>query len=902
MKTITKNLLIVVAMITTVMIIGCPHNSPKPEPEYKEPARYTVSFHKNDTNAKGSMDPQTFVEGVEQKLTPNLFDLTNHEFKGWALTPEGDKKYIDQQSITVSSDMTLYAVWEQKICTITFEKNADDAVGSMNSQQLENSIPERISKNTFTRPNFEFLGWATSPDGEKVYEDNQEISLKKSITLYAKWAREIVYVSFEKNAESATGEMEPQSFGAGDPLTLKPNAFENTGYKFAGWALTADGTKQYDDAEKITITANTTLYALWEIDYKKVTVTHWQQNLADDGYTEVVADKTEHDVQITKEFTATAKTYTGFKLKTTPTPITINGDMTIPVYYDREVYTLTLTNFDASYFTAHKDLVGASLQGNTLTGRYGAEISALNDNKKIRREKYVFLSWKPIIPSTLTSNGTHTANWEFFEMKTGPEINEILKTLEHANCSFVPSNLAPSYYSGSIKLTTDNSTKHCYVWKDGNTIYYYAEGYTNGSKLIPLNADSSKMFSNLKFVNIDLSKFNTSNVTDMSNMFNMPWGSKLTAIDLSNFDTSNVTNMSSMFYNCEILTSLDLSSFNTSNVTNMSGMFYNCNSLTSLDLSKFNTSNVTSMEWMFDGCSSLTSLDLTSFDTSNVTDMQEMFYNCSSLTSLDLSSFNTSKVTYMSDMFYGCSSLTNLDLSSFNTSKVTDMTYMFCGCRKLTNLDLSSFDTSKVTDMRYMFSNCTSLTSLDLSSFNTSNVTYMHSMFNGCSSLTSLDLSCFNTSKVTYMVDMFNGCSSLTSLDLSCFNTSNVTNMQEMFYNCSSLTSLDLSSFNTSKVTYMSDMFYGCSSLTSLDLSSFDTSKVIDMSIMFYNCSLLTSIYVKPNTDWSTSSVLASSTIMFTGCKNLIGGNGTVFNTNKTDKAYARVDGLDGKPGYFTAK
>ncbi|MBQ7612023.1 MAG: InlB B-repeat-containing protein, partial [Spirochaetaceae bacterium] len=135
MKTITKNLLIVVAMITTVMIIGCPHNSPKPEPEYKEPARYTVSFHKNDTNAKGSMDPQTFVEGVEQKLTPNLFDLTNHEFKGWALTPEGDKKYIDQQSITVSSDMTLYAVWEQKICTITFEKNADDAVGSMNSQQ-----------------------------------------------------------------------------------------------------------------------------------------------------------------------------------------------------------------------------------------------------------------------------------------------------------------------------------------------------------------------------------------------------------------------------------------------------------------------------------------------------------------------------------------------------------------------------------------------------------------------------------------------------------------------------------------------------------------------------------------------------------------------------------------------
>ena len=34
--------------------------------------------------------------------------------------------------------------------------------------------------------------------------------------------------------------------------------------------------------------------------------------------------------------------------------------------------------------------------------------------------------------------------------------------------------------------------------------------------------------------------------------------------------------MSGMFYNCENLTELNLSSFNTNNVTNMSGMFYSC--------------------------------------------------------------------------------------------------------------------------------------------------------------------------------------------------------------------------------------------------------------------------------------------------------------------------------------
>ena len=197
-------------------------------------------------------------------------------------------------------------------------------------------------------------------------------------------------------------------------------------------------------------------------------------------------------------------------------------------------------------------------------------------------------------------------------------------------------------------------------------------------------------------------------------------------LDLSSFDTSNVTNMSSMFYGCSSLTSLDLSNFNTSSVTNMQSMFSQCSSLTSLDLSSFNTSSVTNMDSMFSGCSSLTSLDLSSFNTSSVTDMQSMFSQCSLLTSLDVSGFNTSKVTNMSDMFRDCSSLTSLDLSGFNTSNVTDMYMMFCNCSSLTNLDLSSFNTSKVTNMSYMFSSCSKLqTQINITNANTTSYRYM---------------------------------------------------------------------------------------------------------------------------------------------------------------------------------
>ena len=148
------------------------------------------------------------------------------------------------------------------------------------------------------------------------------------------------------------------------------------------------------------------------------------------------------------------------------------------------------------------------------------------------------------------------------------------------------------------------------------------------------------------------------------------------------------------------LENLDLSGFNTSNVTNMEYMFRNCSSLTSIDLKNFNTSKVTNMSYMFYECSSLINLDLSGFNTSSVTTMNDMFSWCSSLTSLDLSSFNTSKVTAMAGMFEGCSSLTSLDISSFNTSNVTNMRFMFSNCSKLqTQINIMNTGTTSYSSM-----------------------------------------------------------------------------------------------------------------------------------------------------------------------------------------------------------
>ena len=333
-------------------------------------------------------------------------------------------------------------------------------------------------------------------------------------------------------------------------------------------------------------------------------------------------------------------------------------------------------------------------------------------------------------------------------------------------------------------------------WLDGTT---WKVSTQDSSKVVNFNQYSSGMFYYKKsLTNIDFNNVDTSNVTNMREMFD--GCSKLTSLDLSNFDTSNVTYMYAMFLDCSNLTSLDLSGFNTSNVTNMSNMFDHCSQLTSLDLGSFNTSNVTYMREMFDSCRNLTSLNLSSFDTSNVTNIYGMFHACANLTSLDLNSFDTSNVTDMHGMFLGCSNLTSLDLSGFNTSNVTNMSNMFDGCSKLPFLDLSSFNTSNVKSMSYMFSGCSKLTSLDLSSLDTSNVTYMRGMFIGCSNLASVDLSGFDTSSVTDMSYLFRECSNLTNIYASPrWSTKNIKDGENMFENCEKLPNYNASVINITK-------------------------------------------------------------------------------------------------------
>lgn len=91
--------------------------------------------------------------------------------------------------------------------------------------------------------------------------------------------------------------------------------------------------------------------------------------------------------------------------------------------------------------------------------------------------------------------------------------------------------------------------------------------------------------------------------------------------------------MSKMFRNCQAIKSLDLSGFNTENVSDMSTMFSDCHALESLDLSSFNTSRVEWMMNMFSYCYFLKTILVGSgWNVDNIASSNDMFIGSEMLT------------------------------------------------------------------------------------------------------------------------------------------------------------------------------------------------------------------------------------------------------------------------------
>ena len=380
----------------------------------------------------------------------------------------------------------------------------------------------------------------------------------------------------------------------------------------------------------------------------------------------------------------------------------------------------------------------------------------------------------------------------------------------------------------------------------------------------------SYMFSETLVFNQDIGNWNVSKVTNMSYMFNNADFNQY----IGNWDTSSVENMSYMFNNADFNQNISYWNVNqykpdTTELTDLTNMFggesvidenniygfsvptptydqFNQpfkpatktdlqNALTLWYTKANNDSETAANTYQGTGNGSDYFGNPKDWDVTAVTDMSELFKNIPAISNYsvhpEIGNWDTSSVENMSSMFYGVSSF-NQPIGNWNVFQVTNMSVMFykteafnqnINTKEVTvnGTTYTAWNVSSVENMDAMFSR-TAAFNQDIGQWNVSSVENMGAMFSRAAAFNQ-DISKWDTSKVTDMNYMFYDAAAFnqnintkeitaenspTGVAYTAWDVSEVTDTQNMF-NGAAAFNQDISQWNVSKVRFMYGMFNG---------------------------------------------------------------------------------------------
>lgn len=268
------------------------------------------------------------------------------------------------------------------------------------------------------------------------------------------YTRNSYTLAWSTDGNALTGDYTKGSVKYGASITA-PNTPTKTGYVFKVWTPTPSSTMP---------AANTTYTATWDpATDTKYTVKHYQQNLDNNNYTEVVEDRQELEGTTGATTAAAAKTYTGFTAKTfSQTTIAADGSAVVEIYYDRILCTVIWET-----------------SGNTLTGdytngsvKYGTTLVAPNTpTKSGSGVVYTFSGWNngsetltvEQLPVTVTGNVTYTAVFSSTNVYT-------LTVQSNDDTMGTVNNVSGNYNEGTQVTVTATPADDCHrfvSWSDG---------------------------------------------------------------------------------------------------------------------------------------------------------------------------------------------------------------------------------------------------------------------------------------------------------------------------------------------------------------------------------------------------------------------------------------------------
>ena len=221
---------------------------------------YTITY--NDLHGVTHSNPTTYtIESEPITFTNPTSERTGYTFKGW--NPTGIAKGS-------TGNKTVTAQWTIINYTITY--NLNGGTNPNNAPTSYNVTTATFNLPTPTKTGYTFEGWYENAEftGDAVTQIAKGSTGDK--TFYAKWTANTYAVIFHANG--GKGDMEDQEFTYDMEQALTANAFNRTGYTFAGWNTNANGSgTAYNNGQSVqnlTDDDNGTinLYAQWtEITY-----------------------------------------------------------------------------------------------------------------------------------------------------------------------------------------------------------------------------------------------------------------------------------------------------------------------------------------------------------------------------------------------------------------------------------------------------------------------------------------------------------------------------------------------------------------------------------------------------------------------------------------------------------
>ena len=236
------------------------------------PTIYTVTYSRVPTAAANAPTTDPSISSGDYVLanTSVTFNAkaanTGYTWKGWYSNNSGTGEALSTNlayTRSITANTTIYAVYTANTYTVKFDANGGS--GTMSDQNFTYGTSQNLTANNFTRTGYTFAGWATSANGNKVYDDIQSVSNLSTtngatVTLYAKWTPINYTITYHTNG--GIGTMTPTSY------TIETETFDlptpaKTGYTFNGWYTQSN----FSDSPVTQITKGSTgdktFYAKW---------------------------------------------------------------------------------------------------------------------------------------------------------------------------------------------------------------------------------------------------------------------------------------------------------------------------------------------------------------------------------------------------------------------------------------------------------------------------------------------------------------------------------------------------------------------------------------------------------------------------------------------------------------